>query len=377
MSCTLADVAPALVAGLREADVCRLLIVGGAGSLEVAPGKRLVDTPDFPGQWKPEAIAQSDALDYYRGVEDLEWTFVTPQRLGVIDRCERGVGSWPFAAPTGGEIVSESSVAQYALGYRDQEQERLGRQAAELAPEAEELFDAIGVDAGARVVELGCGPRGCLEQLSRRVGPAGSVVGVEVSEQSVALARAIVEEAGLGNVEVRAGDARSTGLAEGSFDLVTVRLVLVNVPRPQEIIAEALRLARPGGAVAFHEIDWAAFMCDPPLKAWDQAIDLFAAIAGGGGANYYIGRQLARLLREGGAVEVSVRPIMHAYPPGNPRRTLLLDFAGNFEQRAIEQGLITAPEFTALKANLARHIADPATTVFVGPYVQAWGRRRG
>ena len=78
VSYTLADVAPALVEGLREAGVRRLLVVGGAGSLEVAPGQRLRDTPDFPEEWKPEVIAQSEALDYYRGVEDLDWTFVSP-----------------------------------------------------------------------------------------------------------------------------------------------------------------------------------------------------------------------------------------------------------------------------------------------------------
>ena len=78
VSYTLADVAPPLVQGLREAGVRRLLVVGGAGSLEVAPDKRLLDAPDFPEEWKPEAIAQSEALDYYRGVEDLDWTFVSP-----------------------------------------------------------------------------------------------------------------------------------------------------------------------------------------------------------------------------------------------------------------------------------------------------------
>jgi putative NADH-flavin reductase len=78
VSYTLADIAPALVEGLREAGLRRLLVVGGAGSLKVAPDKRLMDTPDFPEEWKPEAIAQSEALDYYRSVEDLDWTFVSP-----------------------------------------------------------------------------------------------------------------------------------------------------------------------------------------------------------------------------------------------------------------------------------------------------------
>jgi len=52
--------------------------VGGAGSLEVAPGVRLVDTPDFPEDWKPEALQHADALEVYRGIEDLDWTFVSP-----------------------------------------------------------------------------------------------------------------------------------------------------------------------------------------------------------------------------------------------------------------------------------------------------------
>src|SRR6201981_3346060 len=64
MNYTLADVAPALVEGGREAGVRRLLVVGGAGSLEVAPETQLLDTPDFPEDWKPEAIAHTQALDY-------------------------------------------------------------------------------------------------------------------------------------------------------------------------------------------------------------------------------------------------------------------------------------------------------------------------
>jgi uncharacterized protein len=67
-----------LVAGLRRAGVSRLLIVGGAGSLEVAPGIQAVDTPDFPEAYKPNALAQREALEFYRTVDDLDWTYVSP-----------------------------------------------------------------------------------------------------------------------------------------------------------------------------------------------------------------------------------------------------------------------------------------------------------
>ena len=102
---------------------------------------------------------------------------------------------------------------QYVLGYRRAEQERLQRQAQELAHESSWLFDQLGDLEGARVVEIGCGPHGCLELLSERVGPSGSVVGVERSQDAVDLAREMIDERGLSNVEVLCGDARSTGAA--------------------------------------------------------------------------------------------------------------------------------------------------------------------
>jgi putative NADH-flavin reductase len=78
---TLTDVARALTDGLRRAGVQRVVVVGGAASLEVAPGVRLLDTPDFREEWKAEAIQGADALEFYRQVDDLDWTFVSPAAL--------------------------------------------------------------------------------------------------------------------------------------------------------------------------------------------------------------------------------------------------------------------------------------------------------
>ncbi len=70
--------AHALVEGLRAAGVHRLLVVGGAGGLEVAPGLQALDSPDFPEAFRTNALAQREALDYYRTVDDLDWTYVSP-----------------------------------------------------------------------------------------------------------------------------------------------------------------------------------------------------------------------------------------------------------------------------------------------------------
>jgi uncharacterized protein len=62
----------------KLSGVKRLLVVGGAGSLEIAPGLQLVDTPEFPAQWKSGATAARDYLNIIKKEKDLDWTFLSP-----------------------------------------------------------------------------------------------------------------------------------------------------------------------------------------------------------------------------------------------------------------------------------------------------------
>ena len=71
----------AIVDGVRHSGVRRLLVVGGAGSLYVAPGVQLVDTPEFPAEWKQGALAARDALTLMREETSLEWSFLSPAIL--------------------------------------------------------------------------------------------------------------------------------------------------------------------------------------------------------------------------------------------------------------------------------------------------------
>ena len=72
-----------LIGAAKESRVGRYLVVGGAGSLEVAPGVRLVTTPGFPAQYKAEATKGGEFLDLLRQEKDLNWTFLSPSALFV------------------------------------------------------------------------------------------------------------------------------------------------------------------------------------------------------------------------------------------------------------------------------------------------------
>jgi uncharacterized protein len=111
--------AHALIAGLKKAGIQRLLVVGGAGSLEVAPGLQLVDTPEFPEAWKAGASALRDALPIYRAA-DLDWTFLSPAI--IIEPGER-TGSYRTGTDqpvTNEKGESNISAEDYAVALVDE-----------------------------------------------------------------------------------------------------------------------------------------------------------------------------------------------------------------------------------------------------------------
>lgn len=120
--------AETLLSALKRAGVPRLLVTGGAASLEVAPGVRVIDAPDFPEEWKGAAQGGIAFLDALRGETAIDWTYFSPAallfegpRLGTY----RG-GTDQLVTDADGE--SKISFADYAIAMVDElEQHRHSR----------------------------------------------------------------------------------------------------------------------------------------------------------------------------------------------------------------------------------------------------------
>ncbi|EPO3045589.1 NAD(P)-dependent oxidoreductase [Vibrio cholerae] len=128
-----AKTAQRLLNELPQAGVARLLWVGGAGSLEVAPGVKLVTVPGFPEEYKGEALAQGEALEVFRASNsDVNWTFVSPA-AEIFPGDKQGqyrVGGDQLLTDSEGN--SRISVADYAvvlideLEYAEHPRQRIG-----------------------------------------------------------------------------------------------------------------------------------------------------------------------------------------------------------------------------------------------------------
>jgi SAM-dependent methyltransferase len=275
-----------------------------------------------------------------------------------------------------GNGAATSSIV-YSLGTSPAERDRLRLQSAELHGHSALMLDRVGIAEGWHAIDLGCGPSGALDLLANRVGPAGRVVGLDFEPANVALAREFVAERGLANVEVLQGDARRTGFPSASYDLVHARTLLVNIPDPAEVVAEMVRLARPGGWVAVLEPDVGGSVCYPPHPAWDRLAQISQRARQMDGADLSIGRRLPELFRLAGLIDIGVEAKADIYPAGHPRRTIRADLMRSMRPKILAAGIASERELDEVDRAVREHLSDPRTLMLPQLLFLAWGRKPG
>jgi putative NADH-flavin reductase len=116
-------VAQSVVDAAKQAGVKRVINVGGAGSLEIAPGVQLVDSPNFPAKYKLAANEQRNSLEVFRKEKDLDWTFFSPALV-----IEPGVKTGKFRIGKDNPVFDEHGVSRityddYAVALVDELEE--------------------------------------------------------------------------------------------------------------------------------------------------------------------------------------------------------------------------------------------------------------
>jgi SAM-dependent methyltransferase len=155
----------------------------------------------------------------------------------------------------------------YALGRSDAETRRLILQHQIYGPATRRLFQAAGIGRGMSVLDIGSGAGDVALLLADLVGPGGRVTGVDMNAAILETARSRAAAAGWSNVDFRAGAVEELAVGE-RFDAVVGRWVLMYVPDPVVLLRRLAGLLRPGGIVAFAEMDLAYPMRTlPPVPA--------------------------------------------------------------------------------------------------------------
>jgi len=131
----------------------------------------------------------------------------------------------------------------------------------------------LALPQGATVLDVGCGSGASAIPAAEAVGPKGRVVGVDLAERLLALARTKAVRRKLDNIDFVQGDMEKLDFPGGSFDAVVCVFAIFFVPDMERQVAELWRLVRPGGRLAI--TTWGPRMFEPGSSAWWAAVKQF------------------------------------------------------------------------------------------------------
>ncbi|MBA3826821.1 MAG: methyltransferase domain-containing protein [Ktedonobacterales bacterium] len=160
---------------------------------------------------------------------------------------------------------------KYVLGHADHEIERLSRQAQRYEQFTRAFFHDAGMAEGMRVLDVGSGGGDVSFLIAQIVGPTGQIVGFDPSSHAVATATQRAQSLGLTNTHFITGDASNVTFAE-PFDAVVGRFVLQFMPDPVAALRRLASFVRPGGIIAFQEMDNSGCHAFPPVPTISQCM---------------------------------------------------------------------------------------------------------
>jgi ubiquinone/menaquinone biosynthesis C-methylase UbiE len=138
------------------------------------------------------------------------------------------------------------------------------------ARSGERTIERLGLQPGMSVLDVACGSGASTLPAARRVGPLGSVIGVDLSEQMLAMGRAKARRAHLDHIEFRQGDMNATGFPDASFDAVVCVFGISFAPDMERLVAELWRMVKPGGRLAV--TTWGPRLWSPLYDVWRDAV---------------------------------------------------------------------------------------------------------
>ncbi|MCI4350488.1 MAG: class I SAM-dependent methyltransferase [Thermoplasmata archaeon] len=241
-------------------------------------------------------------------------------------------------------------------------------------PDTFALFQRAGVTAGMRCLDLGCGGGAVTLEMARMVAPGGNVVGIDMDEVKLELARQAAAKRHLANVEFRKMNVNDWNEL-GAYDAIYSRFLLQHLSRPIELLRRMWAGVRPGGLLMVEDADFEGWCCDPPNDAFDFFVRSYNEVVRRNGGDPTLGRRLHRYFLEAGIPDSHLAVVQSVSVEGEaktlPWSTL------KFSSEAIVAAHLASPaELSVALATLEKFTNDPTTLVSGPRNFQVWSRRK-
>jgi ubiquinone/menaquinone biosynthesis C-methylase UbiE len=251
--------------------------------------------------------------------------------------------------------------------------ERLQLLARDRWPDTCALCARAGVGTGMRCIDLGCGGGEVTFELAQLVGPDGAVIGVDMDEVKLALAREAAAERGITNVEFRVQNINDWD-ESAAYDVVFSRFLLQHLSHPVELLRRMWATVRLGGVLIIEDADFDGWCCHPPSTGFAFFLQAYRQVIARSGGDHTAGRKLYQYCLDAGISDVHVALVNPVYVAGEGK-TLPLSTLEATAASIVAEGVASQDEVNAAMENLAEFTADQ-DSLMAGPRIfQVWSRR--
>ena len=255
------------------------------------------------------------------------------------------------------------------------EYQRLRDQALMWQSATEQVLNRIGLAPGMSALDVGSGPGAVMRLMADRVGPEGSVTGIEIDAKLGAQALADLRaQGGAKFSQVDANVLELETVPGAPFDLVYCRLFLMHMQDPVAVLEKMQSWTKPGGVVAAQEFDFGSIAVEPLCPAMGEFNRLFEGVFRAHGRNLRAGRQLPMQfeaagigLPDGTSAEAKFLPLKDIAP------MLIGVYQGLFAAGA-ELGIVDSARAEAFKADMAEAAEDGRYYCLTPILIGAWKR---
>ena len=216
--------------------------------------------------------------------------------------------------------------------------------------------------SGMSLLDCGCGPGTITAGLAKAVAP-GQVIGLDLRDDYLQLARANASRLKVSNVKFEKADMYRLPFAADTFDVAFSSGVFIHLGKPTDALKEMYRVLRPGGVLALREVDWDGQLASPTDPLMQQAVGLYQKfLENFGGGDIRLGRKLRALLHEVGLAGVEASASYESF--GTSERV------GEWAEYIAR--LLEIPEFTSQV--ITSGWSDPNTLEQLRQGVRKWGQ---
>ncbi len=241
------------------------------------------------------------------------------------------------------------------------ERRRLDLMSELLDPLHRRLLERLGLCAGWRCLEVGCGNGSISQWLAGQVAPGGRVVASDIDVR-------YLDGKYAPNLEVRQLNIIDGPLEEGAYDLVTARALLHHLPAAREAVQRMIAALKPGGVLLSVEPDFLPATATEPETmrnfwqgwlAWSRSV----------GIDYFIGRKMPARLAESGLKRVGAEGNTAIYPGGSQWALFWVDTLQELQPKLVQSGYVNDHMLSAFGARYA----DPDYWTSAITFTASWG----